>query len=251
MRRRFFLAAAASVLSARALAQESLSKLEALSGDRFVSGDEEFQLADVIAPQLYSLKKETPAYFASARAALDRQLSGDIEIKDVAETSRWGVRIVSARRTGASETLQESLVAAGAVRVAPQSENHAIIERLLSLEEKARASRRGLWSVSDYRVFDAVNATGAIDGYNLIEGVVLRAVKTRSRFYLNFGEDYRMDFTATAANRLYKRWLKAGNDLAELEGWRVRVRGFIEEINGPSLDLNHPLQIERLTPVAS
>lgn len=203
-------------------------------------------LADVMAPPLYVLDDRSPAYFAQSRSALQMLLSSGVETHDALPPTRWGVKPVFATPYDADETLQETLVRLGAVRVAPQTEDHDFIRRLLALEQEARAARLGLWALEDYRVFDAKKAAGAIGAYNLIEGLVLRAEKNGSRFYLNFGEDFREDFTAGAASRFATRWRKNGADLAALNGANIRVRGFVEAINGPSIDLKHPLQIERL-----
>ena len=246
MRRRAFLAGLAASTPFGASARTIISNAEALSGDRFAVDGAEFILADILAPPLYTLADEAPAYFEASRRALQSAMAGAVEIEDVLPATRWGGRIIQARRSGAQETLQENAVAAGAARVGPQSGDHVFIRRLLELEAEARAARRGLWALEDYRIFDAANAWGAVGGFHLVEGTVVRAAQFGGRFYLNFGEDYRTDFTAGATLALYPRWAKAGDDLAAYENAGIRVRGLVEPINGPSLDLKHPLQIERL-----
>lgn len=244
MRRRRFLVSAACAAGFPAAAQQEIANARALSGDRFLAGDQEFQLADVIAPSLYTLTQKPSAYFNASRERLSGLLATGVVIKDVGELSRWGVQPVHAFM-GDGRSLQEILCSEGAVRVSPRTENYEFIDRLLTLERKAREAGKGLWSLPDYRVYDAASAEGAIGAFQLVEGVVARAAVTRSRFYLNFGADYRTDFTAGAVSRTYRRWAKDGLDLAVLEGERVRIRGFVEEINGPSVDLLHPKQIER------
>lgn len=246
MRRRAFIAGAAALSCSRAVAQTFLSNPKALSGDRFASGDEEFMLADIAAPPLYTLEAERPAYFEASRAALQKELAGGIEAEDVMAPTRWGARRVRARRADGDESVQERMIAAGAARVYPQTEDHGFIRRLLTLEDAARRDRRGLWALAAYRVFDAGDAWGAAGAYHLVEGTVLRAEQKGSRFYLNFGEDFRTDFTAGAASRLHRAWKKAGAGLDGLKDARIRVRGPVETINGPSIDLKHPLQVERL-----
>ncbi|WP_375206662.1 thermonuclease family protein [Hyphococcus sp.] len=244
MRRRGFLAGAAALCASNGFANMKGAGPLALSGDRFSMDGAEFMLADVTAPPLYVLGDERPPHFAPSRAALQSLLTGGVDVEDVLPPTRWGVRPVIARK--GTNTLQELLTAKGAVRVAPQTDDHDFIRRLLALEKEARAALRGLWALDKYKIFDATSATGAIGAYHIIEGAVLRAEKHGSRFYLNFGDDFRKDFTAGAASRLSSRWKKDGFDLAALAGARIRARGFVEAINGPSIDLKHPLQIERL-----
>ncbi len=247
MNRRAFLAGAASMIVAPAKALETIAKAEALAGDRFRADGDEFHLTDVIAPSAFDLHRDAQPFFDDAKAVFEGLLTdGPLEVVDSGERNRWGARLVSARRTGDALTVQERLVAAGAARVDPQTEDHAFIDALLGLERQARRMRAGLWALRDYRVFDATNARGAIGGFHLIEGAVQTARGVRGRFYLNFGADYREDFTATAPSRRARKWARAGLDLETLQDARIRVRGFVDEINGPSIELSHPKAVERL-----
>lgn len=248
MKRRLFLCAGASagVIGAAAKAEET-NALNAFSGDRFYDGDQEYLLADIVAPSAFKLSERAATYFRESKSALNALLSGAVIDRETAgPQTRWGGEIVYARRRGEEKTLQEALVATGAVRVEPQSDDLEFISNLLMLEQTARENKRGLWALQNYRVIDAEKANPAIGAFHLIEGVVTRAEQVKSRFYLNFGADYMSDFTAGARSALYRKWAATGLDLASLKGARIRVRGFVEKINGPSIDLTHAKQIERL-----
>jgi len=246
MRRRVFIAGIFACAAAPARADGG-ERGEALAGDRFRIGEEEFHLADIIAPSAFAFGEERQAYFSAARRALQAVLNeGEIIIERAIDKTRWGADIVDAHRAGDDLTLQDRIVEAGAARVAPQTDNLALIDRLLEAERRARAALRGLWRERAYRVFDAAAAERAAGRYHLVEGEVLQASLVRERFYLNFGEDYRTDFTASATRAVYRRWLKERFDLAALAGARVRIRGFVRDINGPSIELAHPRQVEIL-----
>jgi endonuclease YncB( thermonuclease family) len=224
---------------------ETIAEAQALSGDRFRIGDTDFQLTDILAPSEYDLHRATQPFFSEARTVLSGLIENEtLQITDAGPSTRWGARRVTVRTAGADITLQERLVSAGAARAAPYTDDHDLIEKLLSAEKLARGARRGLWRLHAYRVFDAANAAPALGGYHLVEGTVVRASEARSRFYLNFGADFRSDFTASAQMRDYRRWEKDGLDLAALQGTRVRIRGFVARVNGPSVVLSHPKQIE-------
>ncbi|MEO1135898.1 MAG: hypothetical protein AAFW68_04690 [Pseudomonadota bacterium] len=203
-------------------------------------------MADVIAPPLYRLTQGLPPYFEQSRRALESHLRSEFQIEDSLPSTRWGVRRVVLRGPDEGRTLQEAMVSEGAVRVFPQSDDHDFIRRLLVLEARARDMRSGLWALPAYRQFDALNAEGAIGAFHLVEGAIVRAERFGARFYLNFDDDFRTDFTATAASTLYRRWRRNDFDLASLNSARVRIRGYVQSINGPSIDLKHPLQIERV-----
>lgn len=220
--------------------------VEALAGDRFRLGDQDYQLADILAPSAYALGEGAAPYYAAAKAVLTQLISPPPTIETVLGETRWGAKIIRARASGDALSLAERLVDAGAARVAPDTDDLDHIDRLLKRESEARARRRGLWALDAYRVADAGKADAAIGAYNLVEGVVLRASAARSRFYLNFGADYRKDFTAVARSGVYRRWAADGFDLASLEGARLRVRGFVDLLNGPMIELTHRRQVERL-----
>lgn len=248
MKRRVFLGGlAATMARPRANAQDTISNANALSGDRFTIGDAEFALADIIAPPLHSFGEEAPAYFENARRALQGLMTAELEVKDSLSPTRWGARRVVAWRRDDQLSLQEILVASGAVRVAPQSGDHDFIKRLYTVEAQARRARKGLWALEPYQPVDALRAEAAIGGFHLIEGVVRRAGKFGSRIFLNFDDDFRTDFTATAASTVHRRWVREGFDLLALNEKRLRIRGYVLAINGPSIELKHPLQTERLS----
>lgn len=246
MRRRAFLAGVVAFGAAPSLAK---SKIAALSGARFSMDGKEYHLADILAPNPHALGADAEPYFAAARAAFQTMLrDGEIAIDRAIDKTRWGAAIVDARRAGDARTLQERVIEAGAARVAPQTDNLELIDRLLEAERAARDASRGLWRERAYRVFDAASARGAIGGFHLVEGQVRRAAMARDRFYLNFGDDFRTDFTASARRAIYRRWRDDGFDLEQLDGAHVRIRGYVRDINGPSIELEHKRQVETLAP---
>lgn len=150
--------------------------------------------------------------------------------------------------------LQESLVAEGAARVAPSGDMRLCIGDFLALEAQARAARLGIWRNAAYTVRQAedVAALDRLDGtYQLVEGVVQGVTKVRGRIYINFGADWRTDFTVTVAPTEAKlfmvgAWGKLTGEDPALVGAKVRVRGFLSRYNGPGITIAVPEQIEFL-----
>ena len=71
------------------------------------------------------------------------------------------------------------------------------------------------------------------------------AVARRGAFtYLDFGADWRRDFTLRAESRDLARFARAGLDVAALAGRRILARGWLFESAGPMIELVHPAQIE-------
>src|SRR5690606_15278392 len=107
---------------------------------------------------------------------------------------------------------------------------------------------RGLWALPDYAVRspDPHALAQELDTFQVVEGVVVSAAETRDFLYLNFGLDYRTDFTVSIAARDLRAVRATGLEPLALEGARIRVRGYLHAVNGPMIDVTHAAQIEVL-----
>ena len=145
--------------------------------------------------------------------------------------------------------VQGALLAQGMARVYSFPDNRAAVAEMLALEAEARTAGRGIWSHPFYRVRSAEDVGAAGEGYHLVEGVVRQVARPRSLTYLNFGEDWRSDFTVSVNAEARRVFDKAGIDLAQYENRRIRVRGWVSSFNGPLIEATHPEQIEMLDAV--
>jgi endonuclease YncB( thermonuclease family) len=164
---------------------------------------------------------------------------------------RYGRQLafVAIEHRGASTLLQQLLVAEGLARVHALAIDAACMTRLLQEEERARKAERGLWAHSAYAVRQAWRTSELArfrHTFQIVEGEVRTVAVRRKRVFLNFGRDWRSDFTIAIAGRDRRRFETAGIDFARLEGARIRVRGFIETWNGPMIRATRPEQIEVL-----
>ena len=110
----------------------------------------------------------------------------------------------------------------------------------------ARAARRGLWSDRYYRVRNPSETWSDLDSFQIVEGRVVAADEVKGVGYLNFGPDWRTDFTFSLDRAALRLFRKAGVDIQSLAGRRVRGRGWLRPRNGPLIELTHPEQIELL-----
>lgn len=144
--------------------------------------------------------------------------------------------------------VQEALLRAGMARVCSFADNRTCVDELLQFERAGRAAGHGMWSDPWYRVRSGPDTFNLIDSFQVVEETVVSAAIVRRRAFLNFGEDYRTDFTVTIAPKDLKLFEAAGIDLAALSGRTVRVRGWIQAYNGPNIVLTHPEQLEIIGP---
>ncbi len=142
--------------------------------------------------------------------------------------------------------VQGALLEAGFARVYSFRDNRARVFEMLALEAEARTAGRGIWGEPFYRVLTPLEAEGPIGSFQIVEGRVVAAAIVKRRGYLNFGVDWRDDFTISIAGRDLRLFEKAGIAIADYQGRRVRVRGWLESFNGPMIEVTHPEQIELL-----
>lgn len=142
---------------------------------------------------------------------------------------------------------QGEMLQAGLARVYSFPDNRALTAEMLALEREARAARRGIWANPYYKIRAPDETRRDIETFQLVEGRVVQAAAARDRLYLNFGPDYRTDFTIAIARRDLKLFGRDFDGKA-LEGKTVRVRGWLKSINGPMIEATHPEQLEVLNP---
>ena len=144
--------------------------------------------------------------------------------------------------------LQEEMVRLGMARVYTWPDTFQDSEKLYAAEVKARDAKRGIWGQDYYSIRSPEpNALAQdIDSYQIVQGIVTSTADVRGQVYLNFGADYKTDFTIAIAKRDRKRFKKSNLDLLSLEGATVRIRGWIELSNGPMIWLDHPERLEVL-----
>ncbi|MCA1973560.1 MAG: thermonuclease family protein, partial [Caenispirillum sp.] len=142
--------------------------------------------------------------------------------------------------------IQGEMLRRGWARVYTFPDNRALAAEMLALEAEARAARRGIWALPHYRIRDAGRLPGEPDaegGFHLVRGVVHDVAEVRGTTYLNFGADWRTDFTVSLDSAARRSFQAAGLDLAALEGRELLVRGWIRSRNGPMIEATHPEQL--------
>ena len=144
--------------------------------------------------------------------------------------------------------IQGEMLKRGMARVYTFPDNRKLAAEMLALEGEARAAKAGIWADPYYAIRTPEEAARDIGTFQLVEGLVTNAATVRSRTYLNFGADWRTDFTIVIRASARKMLAKSGIDITSLKGRRVRIRGWIDSYNGPMIELTHPEQIEVLDP---
>jgi endonuclease YncB( thermonuclease family) len=188
-----------------------------------------------------------------AKTALERLVLGkpvELEIGG-RQTDRYGRVLAHAfvQDNGRRIWVQEQLLRHGNARAYALRDSDACMDALLAAERDARDAKSGLWAHAAYQIKSADQIGDLLrerGSYQIVEGRVVDAADVRGQLFLNFGENWRTDFSASARPRERKAIEEAGLDLKSLKGKLVRIRGWIDRRSGPAIELHHISQIEVL-----
>lgn len=221
-----------------------------IDGDTVVLDDgSEVRLVGIQAPKLPLGRPNFEPWplAPEAKAALSKLVEGAQVALSYGgrRTDRHG-RHLAHLHTEDGTWVQGTLLRRGMARVYSFADNRALVPEMLAIEREARAAGRGIWADPFYAVRRAEETPRLLDTYQVVEARVLEANEVRRRIYLNFGMDWRTDFTITIDPRDRASFDGAQFDPLALDGRLIRARGWIALRNGPMLKVSHPEQIEVL-----
>lgn len=227
-------------LSGRASAEPAAKVADVADGAAVLGDGRRVHLAGVHLP---------PPGWPHAQAAttvLRRLLAGrTVTLTWQAPPDRHG-RVLAHLRLEDGTWVQGALLERGVARVHTTPATRELAAEMLAIERDARRRRIGLWRYDAYRIHPADGAGPAAGTFQLVQGEVAAASRRGRRAYLNFGPDWRDDFTASIPVAALSAFRDAGLDPLGLAGHRIRVRGRVHLLNGPAIELTHPEQIEIL-----
>ncbi|MHA1559866.1 MAG: thermonuclease family protein [Alphaproteobacteria bacterium] len=142
--------------------------------------------------------------------------------------------------------VQSELLLAGYAIVAGHAEERSCLTELLSFERIARANSAGVWSSRTPLSAWSPLLRDVPPRFELVEGRVVSLGRTDRTIYLNFGNDWSVDLTVTIRASDIAEFETNSVTLDELVGREVRIRGWLEQWDGPWIKVDHPEQIEVL-----
>ncbi|HTT97289.1 MAG TPA: thermonuclease family protein [Rhizomicrobium sp.] len=143
--------------------------------------------------------------------------------------------------------LQMNLLKSGLARVDIAPDRTECAAEYYAAEGAARSANLGLWAVPAYRVRAPEALTGGdTNTFQIVQGKVLTADVKDGRAYLDFGTDWKTDFTVTISPPDMANFRADGIDPRDYAGKTIRVRGIIQQFNGPEIEIANDKQIEVL-----
>lgn len=144
---------------------------------------------------------------------------------------------------------QGFLLKNGLARIQPGQDNTEMSTPMLALENEAIKHKRGIWSSDKFSVLTPETAESALNDWAIIEGKIAKTGMSNNVSFLNFGADWRKDFTIGLEGKIRRQMAKRGLDTMALAGKTVRVRGWVESYNGPYIKLSNAFWLEILPDV--
>jgi micrococcal nuclease len=221
-----------------------------VDGDTVVLSDQrQVRLVGIQAPKLPLGRDhvQKQPYADAAKSALEKLL-----LNKLVTLSYGGRRVDRHGRALAHLHLKDGtwiqgyLLERGLARVYSFRDNRALVMAMLALEADARDHQDGLWSHRYYQVLSARQSHNKVDTFQLVKARIRQAVRIKGRVYLNFGADWRKDFTVTISPKNARLFGKAGLRPETWSDREILVRGWINWRNGPIIEVTHPEQIEVL-----
>lgn len=189
-----------------------------------------------------------PQPFAEESAQFNRELVEGKRIRleyDVVRRDRFN-RILAYVYVG-DLFVNAEMLKQGYAMLYTRPPNVKYIDLLVRLQRQARESNRGLWAGAQADIIPHYEAANYIGEIKTIEGKVLSTYESEKVIFLNFGQDYKTDFTMVIFKSNLSLFTSQGiSPVDYYKDKRVKVWGLIKEYNGPEIIVNHPSQIEVL-----
>ena len=178
---------------------------------------------------------------------------------NVGRTNRMGHSMAHITLAENDLWAQGTLIAEGLARVRTTRENNSLAPEMLELEKIARNNipeiMEGeepmpyLWREENYQILDTETVEDATkESFQIVEGKILKVASRNNVVFLNFGQNWRNDFTISIPAEVRKDFSRAGVNPIQWAGKTVRVRGWLDEYNGPHIEVDHPERIEFIEP---
>ena len=164
---------------------------------------------------------------------------------DTGRITRMGHELMHMVRKHDHIWVQGALLRSGLARAWPVPSNPELADKMFAEENLARTEKLGLWvDDSAYKLLDPDTALNQSEGFAVVEGTVKSVATVNNMVYLNFGPDWKKDFTVGIPAPVRQAMSRQGMDVFKFQGQVIRVRGWMRPYNGPFIELESPLLLE-------
>ena len=138
----------------------------------------------------------------------------------------------------------EEILKEGLALLLTMPPNVKYTERFTRAQEYARQHKSGIWAA--YVPVEADKAAAVIGKVAAVQGRVVSCYNSGNVLFLDFGRDYRTDFTAVIFKKDMPYFQKKGINPYAYKGKRLEIIGKVKEYNGPEIIVRDPSHIRVL-----
>lgn len=223
-----------------------------------LSGGERIRVLGIDTPELQGESETERRLARNAKAELKRLLAAGrvIPVGRPGHVDKYERTLAYLHAPGKDGALGEDLGArlldTGYARIYPST--HPRLAPYLQLQDGARGRGRGIWTEEGVKALglgfdveiDAANAGAHVGAQARVVGEIVETHRSAGAVYLNFGPDWKRDFTAVIVKTQWELFPPTVE--RDWHGRRVAVSGTIEERKGrPEIRLMSPSQVELLS----
>lgn len=217
----------------------------AISGDRLsLASGETLVLSGVKAPEIWPdaspynswpFSEKSRSILGGLTVGIKLQFFCEGEIQTINGERLAHIRLPDGR------WLQHEMVQQGALIVFPRASHTSGLPSIYAAELTARSANRGLWAELD--LLAEASERLQTGWFRIVSGTVTSAARVGDRIYLNFGENWRRDFTVEIPAPSLRQFKKTGLDPLMLQSRTIEVRGWTDWKGGPRILLEGPGQL--------
>lgn len=207
-------------------------------GDIGLASGQNIHLADIALPEREPWRNEA---FRKLKSLVGKQ----VEVSFDGKADRWSRHRATVEFSG--QDVASQLVDGGLALVDSGESGVLCNPTLLEIEQRARDRQAGFWSKRSTQTLSALAPEMILkhEGrFALVEGHIIGVGIRKKWTYLNFGRDWKSDFTVSISSAVWAKMQESGLNAETLKGKSVRVRGIIRQWNGPSLEILAPEMLE-------
>ncbi len=134
--------------------------------------------------------------------------------------------------------IQGSMLENGFARIYTAPKHDELLNEMITAENNAIKNKINIWAeTSPHKIISPLETPNNLGDFAVIDGTIQKVASIRNNIYLNFGKDWKTDFTVIIPPLIRKDFARQNIDLLSLANQSVRVRGWLREYNGALIEL--------------
>lgn len=234
-------------------AEEWLGVSYVIDGDTFIATNgEKVRLLDINTPETAKRNKPAQPYANAAKKTLTQLLKDkDVRLEFGKKRKDRYKRLLAHVYTKDGTWVNAEMIKNGLAHVYTFPDNRLRGNELLKIEDIARQNKTGMWQHKRWKVQQAtdISIQETVGQFHLVQGTVKHIGHSKTKTFLNFGDNWRSDFTIEIPNK-YKKLFETDKQpfLPDTYvGKTLLVRGIIKPVNGALITVTHPEQLTILS----